>query len=189
MIRIAVALPLAMLLCACAVAPRVPVPESVDAIRDFEVAGRVAVRIDDRGYSANLRWRHRDGGDALWLYSPVGSVVAMLTADASGATLVTSEKKSYRSADVQELTREVLGWDLPLQGLQYWVLGRPDPAAPVMAQERDARDRLRRLTQGDWKISYLNYAGDGPLPTAMALEYDRLRLRLVIDRWQIVDVR
>lgn len=187
--RFAVALAPAILLCACAVAPRVPIPEHVEAIRDFEVAGRVAVRVDDHGYSASLRWRHRDGGDSLWLYSPVGSVVATLTADASGATLVTSERKSYRSADVQGLTREVLGWDLPLQGLQHWVLGRPDPAAPVTAQERDARDRLRNLTQGDWKIAYLNYAADGTLPSAMSLQYDRLRLRLVIDRWQIADVQ
>jgi outer membrane lipoprotein LolB len=119
--------------------------------------------------------------------SPIGSVIAELEADASGVTLTTGDQKVYRSGNVQVLTREVLGWDLPLEGLQHWVVGRADPEIPVQAEERDARGRLTRLTQNDWRISFLAYAGDSALPARMALAYDSLSLRLIIDRWDLTE--
>ena len=170
-------------------APRAPqvLPASNAAIESFSLTGRVAVKIEQRGYSAKLNWRHAAAGDRLRLLSPVGSVVAELEADASGAMLTTGDKKVYRSGNVQALTREVLGWDLPLEGLQHWVVGRAEPTIPVQAEERDARGRLTRLTQNDWRISFLDYTGDSALPARMVLAYDRLNLRLIIDRWDLVE--
>ena len=168
-------------------APRAPqaLPASNAGVGTFSLTGRVAVRLEQRGYWAKLSWRHAAAGDRLRLLSPAGSVIAELEADASGATLTTGDKKVYRSGDVQALTREVLGWDLPLDGLQHWVVGRAEPEVPVQDEERDARGRLTMLAQNDWRISFLAYAGDSALPARMALAYERLSLRLIIDRWDL----
>lgn len=168
-------------------APRAPqaLPASNAGVDTFSLTGRVAVRVEQRGYSAKLSWRHAAAGDRLRLLSPAGSVIAELEADASGAMLTTGDKKVYRSGDAQALTREVLGWDLPLEGLQHWVVGRAEPQLPVQDEERDARGRLTSLTQNDWRISFLAYAGDSALPARMALAYGRLSLRLIIDRWDL----
>jgi outer membrane lipoprotein LolB len=170
-------------------APRAPqaLPASNAGIDTFSLTGRVAVKLEQRGYSAKLSWRHAAAGDRLRLLSPVGSVIAEIEADASGAMLTTGDKKVYRSGDVQALTREVLGWDLPLEGLRHWVVGRAEPVLPVQAEQRDVRGRLTRLTQNDWRISFLAYAGDSALPARMALAYDRLSLRLIIDRWDLTE--
>jgi outer membrane lipoprotein LolB len=168
-------------------APRAPqaLPASNAGVETFSLTGRVAVKLEQHGYTAQLSWRHAAAADRLLLLSPVGSVIAELEADASGAILTTSGKKAYRSGDVQALTREVLGWDLPLQGLQHWVVGRAEPRFPVQSEERDARGRLTRLTQNDWHITYLAYAEDSALPARMELAYKRLSLRLIIDRWDL----
>lgn len=170
-------------------APRAPqvLPATSAGINTFSLTGRVAVKLEQRGYSAKLSWRHAAAGDRLRLLSPVGSVIAELEADASGAILTTGDKKVYRSGNVQALTREVLGWDLPLEGLQHWVVGRAEPEIPVQAEERDVRGRLTRLTQNDWRISFLDYAGDSALPARMVLAYDHLNLRLIIDRWDLTE--
>jgi outer membrane lipoprotein LolB len=174
------------LLAACATTrPPGDLPASNAAITDFSLDGRVAVKVESRGYSANLKWRHAGQADSLRLLSPLGTAIAQLDADASGATLVTADRKVHRSGNVQDLTREVLGWDLPLEGLQHWVLGRTDPTLPVEGEERDIRGRLLRFTQNGWRISYQAYAGDGVLPARMILLHERLNLRLVIDRWDI----
>lgn len=162
-------------------------PASNAGIDAFSLTGRVAVKVEQRGYSAKLNWRHGADGDRLRILSPVGTVIAELETDASGATLTTAEKKVYRSGDVQALTREVLGWDLPLEGLQHWVVGRAEPGLPVQAEERDARGRLSKLTQNDWRISFLDYAGDSALPARIALVYANLNLRLIIDRWDLTE--
>lgn len=177
---------LILLLVACA-APRAPqrLPLSNAGIESFGLIGRVAVRADDRGYSAGLRWTHRAEADSLRLISPLGSVIAQVEVDAGGALLTTGDRKEYRSDDVQSLTRQVLGWDLPLSGLQHWVLGRVDPTLPVQAEVRDAGNRLTRLTQSGWRIAYLEYAGDSALPARLSLTHDRLSLRLIVDRWNL----
>jgi len=169
--------------------PRAPLalPASNAGIDTFSLTGRVAVKLEQRGYSAKLSWRHAAAGDRLRLLSPVGSVIAELEADASGAMLTTGDRKVYRSGDVQALTREVLGWDLPLDGLKHWVVGRAEPALPVQAEERDGRGRLTKLTQNDWRISFLAYAGDSALPARIVLTYDSLNLRLIIDRWDLTE--
>jgi outer membrane lipoprotein LolB len=158
-------------------------PASTAGIESFSLRGRVAVKIESRGYSSSLRWRHAGGKDSLRLISPVGSVMAELESGGRGATLTTADKKIYQSEDVESLTRDILGWDLPLSGLRHWVLGRPDPDVPIQESVRDGRDRLTSLNQSDWRIAYLAYAGDSGLPSRMTLAHESLTLRLIVDRW------
>lgn len=176
---------LAVLAGCASIRPAQVLPASNVSISAFSLNGRVAVKLDDRGYTASLRWRHSPTHDSLRLLSPVGSVVAEIEADSNGATLTTGDKKVYRSNDVQSLTREVLGWDLPLSGLRYWVTGRADPALPVQAQSRDDKERLKSLMQNDWRIAYLEYFGDSALPARLSLAYDRLNLRLIVEHWEL----
>jgi outer membrane lipoprotein LolB len=168
----------------CATRPVQVLPATNESIVAFSVNARVAVKLDDRGYTARLVWRHSAAHDSLRLFSPVGSIVGEIESDDKGATLTTSDKQVYRSSDAQSLTREVLGWDLPLSGLRYWVTGRADPAFAVQDEERDARQRFISLTQNDWRIAYSDYFADSALPARLTLVYDRLKLRLIVDRWE-----
>jgi outer membrane lipoprotein LolB len=183
MMRRLAALSLVALLCACAIAPPLLQPADVTAIREFELSGRVAVRLESRGYSARMTWLHASQGEQLRLFSPLGTVLATIEADADGATLATADKQTFHSSDVQGLTREVLGWDLPLEGLRHWVVARPDPATPVDSQRRDPRGRLISLSQRGWQVAYQAYAGDGVLPSSLTLTYGSLKIKLLIDRW------
>ena len=165
--------------------PAQVLPASNESIVAFSLNGRVAIKLDERGSTASLRWRHSATRDSLRLFSPIGSVVGDIESDENGATLTTGDKKVYRSDDAQSLTREVLGWDLPLSGLRYWVTGRADPGSPVQAEDRDGNGRLKNLTQNDWRIAYLEYFGDSALPARLSLAYDRLKLRLIVERWEL----
>ena len=165
--------------------PAQVLPASNASIGAFSLNGRIAVKLDDRGYTASLRWRHSATRDSLRLLSPVGSVVGEIEADSDGATLTTGDKKVYRSNDVQSLTREVLGWDLPLAGLGYWVTGRADPGSPVQEQSLDGSERLKSLMQSDWRIAYIDYFGDSAMPARLSLARDRLNLRLIVEHWEL----
>ena len=181
--------PIALLLAlvaGCATPPaQQRLPASNAAIRDFALEGRIAVKVDSKGYSANLKWRHAGEVDAVRLLSPVGTTIARLDANPGGAELVAADRKVYRSQDVESLTREILGWDLPLQGLQHWVVGRTDPGLPVTNEERDGRNRLTRFTQNGWTVAYQAYADDGVMPKRMTMIREALNLRLLIDRWDL----
>ena len=90
-------------------------------------------------------------------------------------------------AEVTVLAREVLGWDLPIGGLQYWVRGLPWPALAVAQEDYDADGRPKSLRQGGWQVAYLDWspAGVSGLPSKLDVSGEGLRLRLVIEQWKV----
>ena len=154
--------------CAVSRAPQV-LPATNAGINTFSLTGRVAVKLAATRLfgQANLEARSCRRSDASVVPGRLGDRGTRSRCVRRDADY--RRQKGYRSDNVQALTREVLGWDLPLEGLQHWVVGRAEPGLPVQAEERDARGRLTRLTQNDWHISFLDYAGDSSLPARIAL--------------------
>ena len=138
--------------------------------------------------SGLVRWVHRPGGDDFWISSPLGSSVARLSRDANGVELTSANGTTRRSASAEQLTRDALGWDLPLSGLEYWMLGQPAPgSAPVRFERDEANGRASRMLQNGWNIEYGRYVDTqwGALPALVTLEYGSLRIRLAVDRWDV----
>lgn len=183
------ALLLVTLLSACAALQREREVPPVDpaALSSFQLSGRVNVRVQKEAFPGRVRWQHAPQTEELWFYSPLGTTVAHLRQDPNGALLVTSDGREHRAPDLRQLALQVLGWDLPLEGLPYWVRGLPWPQAPQVAVERDAEGRLKQLQQAGWQVSYLDWAPAGltGLPSKLDVQGDRLRMRLVVDRWSV----
>lgn len=156
-----------------------------DASTSFRLSGRIGVSHDGESFSGSLRWRHDAGEDEIFILSPLGQGVARITRNPAGASLETAEGQGYRAADVESLTEEVLGWRLPVNGLQYWIVGRPAPDRPAES-ELDDSHHLATLRQDGWRIDYQGYRSvqGALLPAKMEMTMgDRLRVRLVIDDW------
>lgn len=169
----------ALLFAGCATAPDTRAPA-------FDVLGRMLASHDGRAFSAHFRWR-RDGSDSeIWLMTPAGTTLAYIKADPAGATLTAADGQEYRAFSAEGLTRNALGWPLPLVPLQYWIRAEPVPGSVPDEQARDPRGRLLRLEQAGWRIryAYAEAAEGGPLPQRLDLEQGGQRLRLVIDDWR-----
>jgi outer membrane lipoprotein LolB len=156
-----------------------PAREALDA---FSLEGRFSLRHENKNYSGKMSWRHQGADNTLLLSSPFGQGMAEITTRENGAQLTTSDGKLYTAADAETLTRQVLGYPLPLAQLTDWVRGRDD--APGLA-ERDAFGRPLRLRDQGWRIEY-GYEGDNPAaaPSRIFAEgVGGLELRLKIDEW------
>ncbi|MDQ3028068.1 MAG: outer membrane lipoprotein LolB, partial [Pseudomonadota bacterium] len=83
---------LALLLGACALAPKTgPLPDLAGVPAAFEVTGRLSLRQGDRSDIAKLRWTHRPGRDLWVISSPLGNEVARIESGAQGATLTQAD--------------------------------------------------------------------------------------------------
>ncbi len=178
------ALAIAVIAAACATLPEPPVIPTSSAL--FDLSGRVLVSYDGHAFSSGVRWLHAAGRDEISLLSPVGQTLAYIVGEADGATLTAADQKQYRAASVESLTRQALGWELPLASLQYWVQGQPVPVGAPDVVERDAARRLTALTQNGWRIAFVNYppAEHGGLPRRLDLSSGAQQIRLVIDGWR-----
>ena len=163
-------------LAACAAIPPETLPPG-----SFALVGRVAVRYGDEAASGRLTWRHSGVADELLISTPLGQGVAEITRRDGVYTLIAASGERYSAADPEQLTRQVLGYALPLAGLPDWVRGRPEPG--VAAVTRYDGDRLAELRQRGWLIDYSG--GDERPPKRVRLTRGDLDIRLVIDEWQL----
>lgn len=149
----------------------------------FSLEARFSVNRGDTNYSGRLSWRHDGANNELLLVSPFGQGVAEIVTDSLGARLMTGDGKKYEAADAVALTRQVLGYPLPLDQLTDWVRGRNQAYA---ISEADAHGRLLRFRHEGWQVEYA-YPGDDPnaLPERIfAEDAEGLKLRMHIDEWR-----
>ena len=177
----------ALLISGCATAPKTAVSVAPAELDAFALNGRVNVRVERGAYPGRIRWQHASANDEVWLYSPIGAAVAHLRQTPGNALLVTSDGKEHRARDLTGLAQELLGYDLPLDSLQYWVRGLPAPSLKLIDEQRDAEGRPQSIQQTGWKVVYLDWtpAGVAGLPSKMDVIGDNMRMRLVVDEWKI----
>jgi len=185
---------LAVVLAGCQTVPVSPAPSVAWSVRRpalqnlsrFGLHGRVAVAVGDQGFNAGLRWTQSAAVTHLTLTGPLGAGGVEVTADGGDLSVVTSSGKHLDNESARSELEEKLGFEPPLESLRYWVLGVPDPAAPASVQ-LDAQQRVTRLTQDGWQIDYTEYMPVGAewLPRLLTLRRAEVRVRMVVDGWQL----
>jgi outer membrane lipoprotein LolB len=185
------------LLGACATRPApdaVTAPESawlahrasVETLQDWRIEGRVAVRSDNDGWSADFDWRQTGDSYRIRMRGPFGRGAVELRGDSTGVWLQRQDRPPVYARSAERLLRDETGWELPVLGLGDWLRGLPAAAEPA-ALDWDGRGRLRKLQQDGWSIDYRRYreVGQRQLPDRMRLSRDSLLVKLVIDEWQV----
>ncbi|HWH83144.1 MAG TPA: outer membrane lipoprotein LolB [Burkholderiaceae bacterium] len=123
------------------------------------LAGRLAVRVDAaadtpaRSESAAFELQGSAQAGRLDLSTPLGSMVAQARWDAGAVVLVTPQGER-RFADLDALTREVLGESVPVAALFDWLRGRPWPGAESTA---NAAPAPRGFSQLGWSVDLARF--------------------------------
>jgi outer membrane lipoprotein LolB len=161
-------------------------PTVVDAHwpANWALQGRIGIQADEQSLSGSFYWQHSGQSDELLLTSPLGQGVGRIVVNPDGARLVMPNQTEHRAANVETLTREVLGYAVPLAGLVWWVQAQAAPER-IAETRRDASGRLTHLKQDGWVIDY-QYATEMPArPRKLVVTRDGLEIRLLADSWKI----
>ena len=153
---------LAALVAACTQVPIKP-PEGP---LEFSMSGRIAARYGAESFTGNIAWRHAREGDELLISTPTGQGIAQIVRQGDAVLLKTAEPREYRDNDPEALTKRVLGFPVPIDGLADWVQGKPSP----------------QLESRGWKVEYQDKDAQGR-PTRMRLTYQGIELRLAVSQW------
>ena len=148
------ALLLALLLAACATVSTPPGTIAGDAL-----SGRLAVRVDGvdgaapRSLSAAFELQGDPQSGRLSLSTPLGSVLAQARW-APGAVVLATPQGEKSFADLDALTREMLGESLPVAALFDWLRGRPWPGAASRPMAAPADTGFEQL---GWVVSLARF--------------------------------
>lgn len=176
--------------------------DMVAGVASWSLRGRMAVRTEDRGDSATLLW-DRDGVDhKIELYGPFGGGRIRIVQDANGAILRDAKKHTDKAPTASELLYRRVGWHVPFDAMQYWILGLPEAGIPF-SKTLDQWGRLKTLSQSGWDVIFREYKEVEPyeLPRKLFITAqpgtvhlvneqgedagDNIQVKMVVKRWTV----
>jgi outer membrane lipoprotein LolB len=159
----------------------------MQALTHYALKGRVAVATGSTGFNANLRWTQEGDHAHLALEGPLGVGGVQVIASGNSLEVITAHGEHIDNDAARAELRNRLGFDVPIESLRYWVLGVPQPGLAAEESLDPAQQRLSSLVQGGWHIEYLAYtaAHGQTLPARLTLERETVRVRLLVDDWQL----
>ena len=170
----------------------VAVPATAQAtgekMRFFSMNGRIDVIDGTRGeYHGKIKWvRYGEEQDILMM-APTGKTLAMLTQKNGGFELMTSEGHFLQSGSSEELLQKALGYQFPLNGLDYWVQGAASPLSAFKSKP-NAQGQFDSIAQDGWDIRYGQYfkpEGDvtSKVPRQITAVRGDLSIKVSVDNW------
>lgn len=147
----------------------------------FQFEGRLAIRAKDDAMSGKIRWTHKKATDQIMLYDPFGRQVAVIERYQRHYR-IGNGVLFFESNNVAELTKEYIGYSLPVENIPSWAIGLP--AAGLLNQNAPLPYTVR---QKPWTVVYTSYGVfDGyRLPVRIQFSAPDISVRLIIDRWHI----
>ncbi len=165
--------------------------QAMAALESWDIHARAALTLKGEAYNIGLNWERDSNRLMLLLEAPFGQGVFRIDGDVGGPyRLRLPDGQIFTNATPEALLEDVIGWSLPIGGLEYWIRGIPQPGSDY-SHRLDAGGRARSIRQDRWDIAYLDYFAAQPepqLPRRIKLSRDELTLKLVIERWQQSEV-
>jgi len=160
--------------------------EELYKLQQWSIHGHLAVQAGGEGWSATLHWDQDNQNYVLRFIAPMGQGTYQLSGDQGQVTLLTADNKVYQATDAESLLLNNLGWNVPLHGLKYWVMGVPEPGIAADNLQLDDKGRMTDLQQSGWRISISRYSefNGKELPSKLFMQNDRFQLRLVVLDWK-----
>ncbi|MGI4857683.1 MAG: lipoprotein insertase outer membrane protein LolB [Janthinobacterium lividum] len=154
----------ALVLSGCATPQQKTVAATTRASTATSYQGRFAVRYADqtgevRNAYGNFSWDEQADAVTLSLRNPLGSVLAIVVATPTSATLELPNQAPRTASNVEELMQTSLGFPMPVSGLRYWLRDQAAPRSHAKTAT-DASGRITQIVQDGWQIDYLAF-GDG----------------------------
>jgi len=148
--------------------------------------GRIGIRTAEQSENAYFAWQQQDNRYQVNLTGPLGQGNVELKGSPDGLTLRRPGEPDVSATSPEQLMRQLLGWSIPLQGMPYWLQGRPYPQAPYDSTTDTDNQQLKSLKQLDWQLDYLSYMETpaGPLPKKLRASHGPYRITLIIQQWQ-----
>ena len=157
-----------------------------------ELTGRLQVtyRKDGQPSSMNggFEWAQRPGQIDVAFLNPLKQTVATISVTPQQATLTEAGRAPRSAGDIDALTRQALGWSLPVSGLRDWLQGYATDAAGKRFAAPPGNNSV--FTQDGWRlrfVSWQNGQNGAQVPKNIVAERsatatsDELAIQIILD--------
>jgi outer membrane lipoprotein LolB len=190
---------ISFMISSCATSSDIDVPQDLPAfdqqqiqseltnISDWKISGVIGIKYNGKADSANYVWQQKGDDFYIKIYGPLGVGAVEINGDKNSVELTDSNGKKTKSANVESLLNQKLGWSVPVKGLIYWVKGIAQPNIQKQTKY-NKQNLLENLQQDGWNIDYKDYKlinGKYPLPSKVFMTRDNITIKVIIKSWEV----
>ena len=161
--------------------------ESLAALNEWQLRGRVNVRYENESHTPRILWRQQERDYNIRLWGSFNAGNTLITGGPEGVVLQ-ADGETLEAATPEDLILGQLGYELPVSHLEYWVRGLPAPAGGADLEFGES-GHLQSLRQDGWSVRYEDPRQYDDLVLPGALDLSRasgdVRLRFVGLRWTL----
>ncbi|NIC04567.1 lipoprotein insertase outer membrane protein LolB [Billgrantia bachuensis] len=160
--------------------------ERLESLDTWTLIGKAGLRTAQESTSANLDWSQHPHYYRMLISGPFGSGRNLLEGREGRFSLTNAEGR-FEAATPEALMQQQLGWSLPVSSLADWIRGLPADHSSYRL-DHDERGFPQQLEQDGWQIVYRDWTQVESLwlPRRLVMEYDDLRVTLVVTEWRPV---
>jgi outer membrane lipoprotein LolB len=143
--------------------------------------GRLALVGEKDSLSASIRWKHDEFLDEIELAGPLDQGRMKISVKPEEVIIDDGDKVAFYAGSADDVVAGLLGVDMPVTALRFWVLGVYDPDLGYV-------DQSAGFYQGKWSVKYseLQKVDGRTLPKKMTAESDKARIKLIVDEWNLM---
>jgi outer membrane lipoprotein LolB len=172
--RLLAAATVAVALSGCATANLSTAP--VGAYRDtIDLNGKIAVNYQNNGeqqpVNGNFSWSQRPGRIDVSIFNPLGQTVAEISVTPDSATLTQANRAPRTAKDIDTLTQQALGWQLPVAGLRDWLQGYAVDAQGKRFAASPANNNV--VTRDGWRLRFVDWQKGTATPMPRVIKAER----------------
>ena len=160
----------------------------VAAYSKWDAQVRVALRHNKLSWRGTVQWLQREDSFSMVFSNLLGRRLMLIESRQDGSvSAVDAAGQRRQAANSGALIQSLLGSEVPLDNLRYWLLGAPAPDKAYRHAEFNTQGQLQSYEQSDWLINYTAYYQDGcldGLPSKVSLNQATTQVQLHIRSWQ-----
>jgi outer membrane lipoprotein LolB len=155
---------------------------SMSALERWHINAKIGYRTATDGGIAWLDWRKNGANFKILVHGPVGAGVVELSGDNNFVTLRRPEASDMTAQSIEALSNYLLGWQLPVDEISYWLRGIPAPQLQTGDTEFNQQGLLENFRQSGWQITLSRYRSSpvGLLPGKLVASKNDLSFTLLV---------
>ena len=161
--------------------------EQITAPESWRVSGKASVSSQETAQLFNYFWQYQSDYERLELNANNAGRIFSYERKQQRSQLNVAGREPIFDIEPDAALKELLGWELPIAQLRYWLVGKAYPETRIAAVEFDDAGRLLKLSQHGWDLSYRGYhsAQSYQLPRLIVLNKGRFKVRIFVNNWQL----
>lgn len=121
--------------------------------------------------AADFSWTQRPGRVEVSMFTPTGQTAAEIAVTPDAATLTQANREPRTAKDIDALTRQTLGWPLPVAGLRDWLQGYATDAQGKRFVASPANNNV--FTRDGWQLRFVDWQKGTATPMPRLIKAER----------------